>query len=132
MNTSSSSDDKSCCSQYDCLFFISCSPESPSLPAPRKLNDLVQKRTDLSRLTYHVQLLFGNADVTYKINFCRVKVKFSGLYVITYLEVRSTLTRKYKDLPRVTLPIFSKFSPSALMLMILKMNQYSSEVLFIT
>ena len=42
-----------------------------------------------------------------KINFCRVKVKFSGLYVITYLEVRSTLTRKYNDLPWVTLPIFS-------------------------
>ena len=46
--------------------------------------------------------------------------------------MRSTLTRKYNDLPRVTLPIFSKFSPSALMLMILKTNQYSSEVLFIT
>ena len=67
-----------------------------------------------------------------KINFFRVKVKFSGLYVLTYLEVRSTLTRKYNDLPWVTLPIFSKFSPSALMLIILKTNQYSSEVLFMT
>ena len=45
MNTSSSSDGKSCCSQYDCLLFILCSPESPSLPAPSKLDDLVQKRT---------------------------------------------------------------------------------------
>jgi len=52
--------------------------------------------------------------------------------LITYLDVRSILAKKYSDLPRVTLPIFSKFSPSELMLMILKMNQYSSDVLFIT
>ena len=53
-------------------------------------------------------------------------------YLVTYLDVRSILAKKYNDLPRVTLPIFSTFSPSALMLMILKTNQYSSDVLFIT
>ena len=39
--------------------------------------------------------------------FCQVNVKDYGF---TYLEVRSTLTRKYNDLPRVTLLIFNLFS----------------------
>ena len=71
----------------------------------------------------------GKLESSCQDEFCQVNVKDYGF---AYLEVRSTLTRKYNDLPRVTLPIFSKFSPSALMLMILKTNQYSSEVLFIT
>ena len=71
----------------------------------------------------------GNCKVHVKMNSAKVNVKDYGF---AYLEVRSTLTRKYNDLPRVTLPIFSKFSPSASILMIFKTNQYSSEVLFIT
>ena len=90
--------------------------------------DIYAKNT--IRRTYHAWSLSGDPHETCKIQI-ESRSSFQD-YGFTYLEVRSTLTRKYDELPRVTLPIFSKFSPSALMLTILKTNQYSSEVLFFT
>ena len=44
LNITSSSDDKSSCSLYDCLLFILCSLGSPSLPVPSKSSNLARQK----------------------------------------------------------------------------------------